>query len=178
MSNFDYYNFRIKNVIDKINKEIKFYENCEYAKIYPLNEYIEYLKSRLGMDKKNEVNAMTQYDNMGNKREIKKMNLDEYTKDMDILVFSRPWNKLKIFHKMMKIKEYVNSLEYQKKVDEKKIIKNREYILKEISNGLNNKKFGKNKAEVIYDPESRMILSISCLSYNKKTKLYEVDWDL
>lgn len=176
MTNFDYHTFRIKNVSDKINKEISFYENSGYSEIYPINEYIQYLKSRLGIDK-NEVTIIMQYDTKGNKRELKKMDINEYYKDMDILVFAKPWNKLKPIHKTMKIKEYINSLEYHKSAKSNQVAKNKEFLIKEICDGLTNKKFGKNKSEIVYDPKTMTILDISCLSYNKKTKLYEIDWD-
>lgn len=177
MANFDYHIFRIKNVSQKIHRELSFYEESEFVDMYPVDEYIEYLKSRMGLDKQNEATMMMQYDGMGNKREIKKMNMDEYYKDMDILVFTKPWNKLKPIHKTMKIKEYINSLEYNNKVTSKVINKNKNYLIKEICDGLSNKKFIKNKSEIIYDQETRNILSISCMNYNKKSNLYEIDWD-
>ncbi|XWV24909.1 hypothetical protein QJ856_gp0872 [Tupanvirus deep ocean] len=176
MSNFDYYSFRVKTVTDKINEEIAFYESCEYNNVHPIKDYLTYLKSRIGIDKI-ETTTMMHYDNLGNKREIKKMNMDEYAKDMDIFVFKRPWNKLREFHKIMKIKEFIDSLEYGKKAKQKDIKKNKEYLKEEICGGLRNKRFGKNKSEVVYDQENMVILSISSLDYNKKTGLYEIDWD-
>lgn len=178
MSNFDYYTFQINIVIEKINEEIDFYTKSEYANHYPINEYIAYLKQRIGIDKL-ETTAMMQYDNAGNRREIKKMNLDEYSKDLDILVYKKPWNKLKEFHKIVKIKEFINRLEYnnKKEVNKKQIEKNKKYIKDEICSGLKNKKFGKNKSTIEYDPEPMTITSVSSVWYNKKTGLYEIDWD-
>ena len=176
MSNFSYYDLRAKTVTDKINEEIAFYQNCEYQSIYPIKDYIIYLKSRIGTDKI-EATTMTHYDSSGNKHEIKKMNLDEYVKDMDIFVFKRPWTKLREFHKIMKIKEFVDGLDYNKKPTQKNIQLNKKYLKEEICAGLKTKKFGKNKSEVIYDQEKMNILSISSLTFNKKTGLYEIDWD-
>jgi len=176
MSNFDYYNFRIKNNSDKINEEIIFYENCEYHNVYPVKEYLIYLKNRIGMDKIDNI-PMMHYDGFGNKCEIKKMNLDEYTKDMDIFVFKKPWNKLREFHKFMKIKEFVDGLKYNKKVNQKEISKNRAYLKKEICLGLKNKKFGKHKYEIVYNQNTMIIESTDCLCCNKKTGLYEIDWE-
>lgn len=177
MANFDYYNYRIKNVTEKISEEIVFYQGCPYAKTYQLDQYLTYLKSRIGTDRI-EMPTMTHYDNLGNKQEIKKMNLDEYVKNIDISTFSRPWNKLKEIHKCMKIKEFIDSLEYNKKVRASKITKNRAYLKEEICAGLKTKKFGKHKTIVDYDQENMNILSISCIDYDKKTHLYSVDWDL
>lgn len=176
MSNFDYYNFQIKTVTDKINKEISFYESHEYAKVHPIREYLMYLKSRLGIDKI-ELTSVMHYDGSGNKCEIRKMNLDEYTKDMDIMVFKKPWAKLREFHKIMKIKEFIDGLTFGKKTATKDIVKNKAYLKEEICSGLKNKKFGKNKCEVFYDQEKMAITSISCLDINKKIGLYEIDWD-
>ena len=97
---------------------------AEYFNVHPVKEYLGYLKGRIGMDKVETI-TMMHYDNLGNKCEIKKMNLDEYAKDMDVFVFKRPWNKLREFHKIMKIKEFINNLEYGKKTKEKDIIKNK-----------------------------------------------------
>lgn len=176
MSNFDYYTFRIKNVTDKINEEISFYQSSEYANVHPLNTYLIYLKGRVGLNKQQET-TLTQYDGSGNKREIKKMNLDEYAKDMDMMVFSKPWNKLREFHKIMKIKEFVDGLEFGRSASSKKIAENKEYLKEKIIAGLRGKKFGKNKAEIVYDVKELIITSISCLEYNKKTGLYAIDWD-
>ena len=176
MSNFDYYSFRIKSVTDKINEEIAFYENCDYRNVCPVKEYLVYLKGRIGTDKI-ETTTMTHYDNLGNKQEIKKMNLDEYLKDVNVLTFKKPWGKLREFHKIMKIKEYVDGLEYGKKAKQKDIIKNKKYLKEEIFAGLKNKRFCKNKSEVMYDHDNMVILSISSVDYNKKTGLYEIDWD-
>jgi hypothetical protein len=176
MSNFDYYNFRIKFVTEKINEEIAFYENCAFYNLHPVKEYLLYLKGRLGMDKL-EINTMTHYDNAGNKCEIKKMNLDEHVKDLDIYVFQKPWNKLREFHKIMKVKEFIDGLKFGKKAKANDIIKNKEYLKKEICSGFKNKKFCKNKSEVVYDQKKMIITSISCMDFNKKTGLYEIDWD-
>lgn len=177
MSSFDYYNFQEKTARGKISEEINFYENCIYKDDTPVKDYIDYLKSRIGINSKQESLKIIRYDNSGNKREIKKMNLDEYSKDMDVFVFKKPWNKLREFHKTMKIKEFIKGLKYKKKVKPELIEKNKSYLYHEIVNGIKEKKFGKNKTEVIYDQDSMIIVSISCIYPNKKTNLYAIDWD-
>lgn len=176
-ASFDYYNFRRKKVTDKINEEIEYYENTTYAKVQPLSEYLVYLRNRIGMDRVEQTCVAHYYDHSGNKMEIQKMNMDEYAKDMDIMMFRKPWNKLKEFHKIMKIKEYINNLEYGTKAKTKNIIANKEHLKTELCNGLKAKKFGKNKAEIIYDQENMNILSIDCLVFQKKTGLYQIEWD-
>lgn len=176
VSNFDYYAFQKNFVINKINEEIEFLETVIYKDFAPIDEYLKYLKARIGIDRVEEKNV-TYQDNTGVRREIKKMNMDEYSKDLDMIVYKRPWIKLKEFHKCIKIRQFIDGLEYGKKCKPKDVEKNKNYLKQEICDGLKNKKFGKNKAEVIYDPENMVITSISCLDYNKKTGLYEIDWD-
>ena len=176
LNNFNYYDFQFKMVVDKINEEIDFFDHYEFSKCYPFNEYLTYLKGRIGIDRI-EQKTMSYQDNSGNKHEIKKMNMDEYGKDLDVYVYKRPWNKLKEFHKIIKIKEFVDNLTFGKKCKPKEIEKNKKYLKDEICNGLKNKKFGKNKAEVTYDSQNMVIISISCLDYNKKKGLYEIDWE-
>lgn len=163
MNNFDYYNFQIKYVTEKINKEIDFYQKSEFNDVYPFDEYLIYLKNRLGIDKEEKYNY-----NYG-KAEFQKMNLDEYSKDMDILVFQKPWNKLREFHKIMKIKEYIDNLVIKKQ--------NKKYLKDELEKGLKEKRFTKNKSSVIYDSENMIIEEISCMIYNKKSKTYTIDWN-
>lgn len=177
-TNFDYYNFRIDNLTTKINEEISFYEKYKYGGVYPVNEYVAYLKGRIGTDRVGQTLA-TYSDNLGNRHEVKKMDLSEHMKDMDIYTFSKPWKNLKEIHKMMKIKEFIDSLEYKKKYnhDEKSIIKNKERLKKKVCLGLKEKKFLKNKSDIEYDQEKMKIQSISCLYLDKKSGLYKIDWD-
>lgn len=178
MSNYDYADYRKSSITNKINEEILFYENSEYNADYPIDEYVIYLKNRIGVNKYEPLKPV-HYDMHGNRHEIKKMNLDEYSKDMDIIVFKKPWNKLKEFHKIMKIKEYVDSLEYKenKKNRKTKISNNREFLKEELCSGLKDKKFGKGKSEIVYDEENMLITSMSPIKYDRKSNLYKIKWN-
>lgn len=176
MADFDYYTYQINSVSQGINEEIDFFENTLYAETTPIAKYIAYLKKRITPDKYLAA-QITHYDKLGNRQEIKRMNLNDYAKDMDELMFKRPWNKMREFHKQMKIKEFIDELKYNKKVSETNINKNRNELKEEIIDGLKNKKFGKNKSEVVYDPDTKNIISISCLYLNKKKGIWEIDWD-
>lgn len=97
---------------------------------------------------------------------------------MNITTFDRPWNKLKEIHKIMKINEFVDNLEYKpKKISAEKITKNKQYLKDEIIDGLKTKKFLKNKSVIEYDQHKMSIISIDSIIYNKKTHKYEVDWE-
>jgi hypothetical protein len=176
MTSFDYYAFQTKSTIDKINSEIEFYENCDYSAAPFVLEYVVYLKSRIG-GAKYSPKFVCSIDRAGNCREIKKMNLDEYAKDMNIMTFNHPWPKLKELHKIMKFTEFIDGLKYSSKITESKITKNRLYLKDELIDGLKNKKFLKNKNVIQYDQEKMVIKSIDCLSLNKKKGIYEIDWD-
>jgi len=167
---FDYYAYQINNIVDSIKNEISFYEKIPGPTMFPVAEYIDYLKLRI--TDRPEITTITNYDNSGNRYEIKKLNPDEYNKEIDVMMFRRPWSKLREFHKIMKIKEFVEKLPYDKDDEGKKlkpdaIHKNKEKIVEEITLGLRSKKFVKGKNEIIYDPQSMSITSISCLEKNE-----------
>lgn len=173
---FDYYQFQRDMVIRKINEEIEFYQSTKYCTLEPFRSYLKYLRERIGLDKEN--HQIFCYDHRGNRQEIRKMNMDEYARDLDILMFKKPWNKLKEFHKIMKIKEFINKwLPFDKRASFQQIEENIKYIEDEIIDGLKNKRFNKNKSEIEYDQERMRIISISCLSYDEKTGLYKVEWE-
>lgn len=83
-------------------------------------------------------------------------------------VYKKQWNKLKAFHKTVKLKEYLNA-----NIKDKKIA---EMLLKELSKhamegNINTKKY------VIYDPNEEKILSLPCVKVIKteKGETYKVD---
>jgi len=75
-------------------------------------------------------------------------------------LYVKPWNKLNIIHKIIKIKEFINCLnidnENEKIVLQEKLI---EYI--------KNNNLSKNN-KINYDSINGNIISISCLSYENK----------
>jgi len=168
---FDYYAFRETFVTTKVECELNFYKNHEYKDITPMAEYIQYIEKRINIDQQNKKTKSVIYSRTG----FQTMDVEEHTKDMDILSYNRPWNKLKEIHKIRKIKEYINSLEYNKKININKINNNKKILTEELCNGLKEKKFTKNKIKVEYDQEKMLITSISCL--DNVNGLYVVDWD-
>jgi hypothetical protein len=175
MTAFNYYDFQTKLAIDRINIEIEFYENCDYSCAPFVQEYVTYLKGRIG-GTKHTSKFVCSVDRSGNCHQIKKMNLDEYGKDMNVMIFDHPWSKLKELHKIMKINEFVDGLKYSK-TPEAKVNKNRQYLKQELIDGIQNKKFLKNKNRIEYDQEKMVITSIDCISLNKKKGVYQIDWE-
>lgn len=171
MSGFDYYKFRKDKLTEEINRELQFYK--PYIQWDIFNPYVNYLKSRIGLDK--EEKNIENYQKVG-WEEVINMNPDKYLKEMDEVVFKKQWQKLKPFHKIMKIKEFVNNLKYSKKISQAKIDKNKNMIQEEILDGIKKKLFKKNKNEIHYDPEKMKISSIDCIGYDSKKKIYYVEW--
>jgi hypothetical protein len=176
MSEFDYYNFRVKYASDIIEDEIKYYTSHNSVCIEEIRNYVNYLRMRIGIDKI-ESRVVIQYDKSGNSREIKKMNIQEHSKDMDLLEYKKPWIRLQKFHKNSKIKEYIETLTYDESLSNDDILKNKEYLRSAIMIGINDKKFGKGKNEIIYDIDSMKILSIDAIVYHKKRKIYKVEFN-
>jgi hypothetical protein len=170
---FNYQKFREDKLVGKVTNEIKFYSESEYGTIYPVKDYIDYLKERIGVGPvttKFYTNYYTQ-----NTTTFKTMEMDEYQKDMEIDTFRRPWKKLREIHKISKINEYVNNLPYNSK-NMPAIETNKQYLIEKLSDGLKNKCFTKDKSSIVYDENEMCIKSISCVKKSKHG-LYDVDWD-
>lgn len=141
MFEFDYYNLKIELAKPQVIKEIEFLETW---KEYPeFEEYIEYLKGRIGL-----ATVTSKY--KSTITSYKDMNMSEHNKNIDELMFKKPWRNLNIFYRKMKLQEYLNSIDA---ID----------LLDEILDGIANKKFVGNKDKIVYDPESMSITSISCV---------------
>lgn len=178
-SSFDYYGFQRESSIQKINEEIDFYFSSECVSYPFIRDYVIYLKSRIERGGKyTHPKSFILMDKDGNRKEVVNMNMDEYQNDVLLSNFQQEWKKLKPVHKHIKINEYVEGLnEYSKKISEDDIKKNRSYLKSSIINGLTEKRFLKGKSEIEYDIEKGMIKSISCIDFNKKKGVYEIDWD-
>lgn len=103
-------------------------------------------------------------------KEIKKKNyvesdIQKRLSNIDEYLFKRPWNKLELVHKKIKLDEYIKNYLF-KCSDE-----NLEEIKKKLFNDLNNKKLNSIK-KVNYDPISSKIISIVNLVYNTDDCIY------
>ena len=176
---FDYYKFRENRLIGKITTEIVFIEkNYDYCEDYPIKDYLDYLKVRIGIGQpefKPQLNYRVAYGN--NNNGLKTMVMDEYNKDMDADTFKRPWKKLREIHKVTKINEYIKTLPYEKKISEIEIESNHKYLLDELCKGLKTKCFTKDKSTVEYNEEEMIITSISCIE-KTNMDLYKINWNL
>lgn len=133
--NKEYYN-NIKLYLNKNN-------NHEYDNI--LNNYIE---------ENNITNEIIESENLTITESINTMS-DDY-------IYKKPWNKLNIIHKKIKIKEFINNLNIEKK--EKQNLINKFILL------VNEKKITK-KNDINYDEDNGVITSIPLLKH-KNNKYY------
>ena len=173
---FDYYKFRENKVVGKINNELSFYEtHSEYVDYHPFCDYITYLKGRLGIHPISTTKPQSSYSMYGSNYGFKTMVINDYNKDIDEVTFSRPWNKLRELHKVIKINEFIKQIPYKDNLDKKKVNDNRAYLIDEICKGLKNKCFTKNKSVIDYNQTTMVIESISCLTKGKHG-LYIIDW--
>lgn len=159
---FDYYALKIKHAKEQVLEEIQFYKDQKYPEI---PEYVEYLETRIGLGPV----IVSKYQSA---KGYQKMDMSEYSKDMNNMMFKKPWRNLNYFYKQMKMKQFIDDLPYEISENEARL--NREYLLDEITKGFKNKKFGVNKNLIDYDHENTKISSISCI-YPKKGS-YVIRW--
>lgn len=173
---FNYYKFRIDRVKADINREIEFYRGTNFYDLPPLAEYLEYLQKRVDGPKQEIIPKHYFYDNSGNKLEVQKFDIQKNSLIHDVQNFKKAWVKIKEFHRIMKIKEFVAKLVY-KRPTSPVAVKNRSKIEQELILGLKTKRFQKKGSEIVYDAEKMQIVSISCLIHNRKSDTYQIDWN-
>ena len=163
---FDYYDYQTRTITERIKKEMEAIKKLELFKLSMLHQnYYNYLDSRIAHDKVLSNNVKIK--NITKMEDLKMTSQS----DMDQMLYNKPWHRLKETHKQIKFRNFVAALKYKTPNP-----KNRQYILKELTNGLKLKKFGQSKVQVNYDQDDMKILEVQCLSYNKKKDIYEIEW--
>lgn len=144
MTTFDYYSHKIALATKQVNDELEFLE--QYMQYPDIPDYVEYLKGRIGKG-----STASKYKPVNTN--YKDMDLSEYNKDIDTLMFKKPWRNLNAFYKKMKLTQFIESLETN----------NKEQLLADILEGIKNKRFVANKNQIVYDQELMAVTAISCL---------------
>ncbi len=90
--------------------------------------------------------------------------LNQYSEDD--YVYKKPWNKLNIIHKCIKMQEFVNNLSLDDVVMKK-------HLKTELVNMIKNKKLTK-KTDVEYDSVNGKIISVTSLKYKNNNYNIEV----
>lgn len=156
MTSFSYYDYKITLATKQVEAEIAFLE--PYAHYPETKEYLEYLRSRIGkpviVGKYTAIVAPS----------YKNLDPTEYNKNMDELMFKKPWKNLNLMYKGIKIKQYIESLETD----------NKQELIDAIMDGIKEKRFTANKNKIEYDSQAMVITSISCLV--KVDDGYVIEW--
>jgi hypothetical protein len=164
---FDYYEHRSKTLTSEIEKEIRFLENHPSSE--SVTDYLKYLRKRIGIDEEDKPHAYTP---------MKLINMvpEDYFKDMDNKAYSRPWNKLAVFHKKLKLTSFLDNLEYPS-IEPQKAARNRNRISDILLGVLDDRTSCTGVLTVTYDPDIQQITNVKCLVYDPKRKLYIIDWN-
>lgn len=100
------------------------------------------------------------------KKSLSTMTIDDYKSQTEEITFMKQWKNLKPPHKLKKIKEYINELDYDDGFDPEKIEKNRRALYNKMVTFMNEKKVGK-KNIITYDSAKMKITSINFICKRK-----------
>lgn len=87
------------------------------------------------------------------------LSIEETEKTEDDYLYKKPWNKLNSIHKIIKIKEFINSKDIS--------LENKNNLISKLTFMIKNKKLMKT-SDVEYNSELMKIISIYCLSQENK----------
>ena len=134
------------------NMKCIYYKNLEtYAKKHKIDINIPDYKMMKDISQENDINITDVI-----------TETETYTEDF---VYKKPWNKMNIVHKKLKLEEFVNNLD----MDD---LEMKKHLKSQFVSMLKNKKLTK-KNEVEYDAVNGKIISIPSLKY--KNNNYNID---
>lgn len=90
---------------------------------------------------------------------------DNMFKELDKYIYKKQWTKLTAFHKIVKIKEYINETVSDNSMKDEIIT---QLCKCAEQNSINPKKY------VIYDPNAEKILSMPCLIIDEEKNTYQI----
>jgi hypothetical protein len=123
--------------------------------------YYSNLIKILDGDEKNFINDLLK-ETRESKKKLLNMNIlsiEETEKTEDDYLYKKPWNKLNNIHKIIKIKEFINSKDIS--------LENKNNLISKLTFMIKNKKLMKT-SDVEYNSELMKIISIPCLSQENK----------
>lgn len=82
------------------------------------------------------------------------LTITETEKTEDDYLYKKPWNRLNMVHKIIKIKEFINNMDIS--------LENKNNLIQKMTSMIKNKKLQK-VSDVEYNPELMKIISINCL---------------
>jgi hypothetical protein len=177
MDEFDIYEFHQSFTQQYLQKEITFFEKSEFPNPL-LWDHLERLNNRriknVSLSDTNDNNNTAMFLDTSTKRfQLKKIDVSDYNSYMDDYVYKKPWSRLREFHRIVKMREYINELPYDNSVSAERIKKNKDIIIVELIKVLRSKELSKKKNQVTYDIEQMKITEIGCISLNDKN-IYEI----
>jgi len=178
MEEFDIYDFHQNFTQQYLQKEISFFEKSTFPNQL-LWDHLEKLNNRriknVTANDSADTNNMALFLDTSTKRfQLKKIDVNDYNNYMDEYVYKKAWSRLREFHRIVKLREFVDALEYDSTVPADKVAKNRTTVIETLIQCLKNKDLSKKKNQVIYDIDQTKITEIGCVALNTKSKLYEV----
>lgn len=94
---------------------------------------------------------------------LEKSQKNEYFNEIEKMVYSNKWNNLKQFHKLVKIKEYLDTINM--------LVTEKDKIFKILEQLLTDKKL-KHDKHIVYNSNNQRVTSISILKIDENGKYY------
>lgn len=169
-----------------INYEIDFLQKAVHRKLWNneyFNERIQELQREISQRNAKPIlkdnKIVYQLDMSGKRPKVNEVKTNEFEVYENELQFKKPWQRLKDFHRLAKIKEYVDQLEYHESVKKSRIDRNRKKIMNRLEEAMKDKKFNnaRKNSQIVYDQNEMKIKIITCVEYDKKKKKYVIDFD-
>jgi len=162
MSKSDFDNIRTLHKIKRFENELAYLSGEDAKKIDPLiiqerTQNINIILSKLKSESvplNNDVNKINTNEQ-----------LNDLYKDIEKYIYRKPWNKLQPFHRITKIKEYVD-----KNMED---LTFRNQILEELIKLVQDKKLASNN-QVKYDPNKEEIEHIPALHIDYEDKTFKI----
>lgn len=148
---------KISNFNRKLATELDYWKESGNTNIFS-NPDIN-VENRLKLLEKITGQPVKQHDTVQQQR-------DNIFKEIDKYTYKKQWNKLIPFHKIVKVKEYINENVKDSKMQKELIDKLSAYAEE---GRINTKKF------VIYDPNAEKILSMPCLVVDTNKNTYTLN---
>ena len=169
----DYYLARVGRISARIDNELASLSAHGYLSVPGVREYASYLAGRIGRGEYDPT-AVRKWDAWGGQREVRTLDPQAYAQQAYRQALQKDFNKLAPFHKVQMFRAYVASLPYSRRA--LGVEANREEILAQLVQGIDDKMYNKNKTEVSYDGEAGRILNVPSVYIPEDERLYIVDW--
>jgi hypothetical protein len=167
-NSIDWNNFHQNFIQINLANEIKYYMSNDPQNSFK-DHYLAEIKKRCfinNIEKKENVTYIL--DTTNKKFTLKTIKSSEYNQTLNYSIYAKRWSLLKEFHKIQKIREYINELPYKESLAEGMVANNRTEILRKSIELIKDKKNPMVKNAITYDPPSMKITEISFVVQDSK----------